>query len=185
MIKKVKDNLVWIDLEFSGLDPHKNVILEIACIITDSRLNILKEGPEIVCHHDDHILEAMDEWNTSHHHESGLLDKVKESGETHESAEEKVLKVVSEYCEKKSALLCGNSVHQDRYFINIHMPRLDDYLYYRNIDVSTIKELCKRWFPQVSEFTKKKNHRALDDIRESIAELKYYKDIIFNVKERT
>ncbi|MBN2441560.1 MAG: oligoribonuclease [Spirochaetales bacterium] len=182
MIKQGKDNLVWVDLEFSGLDPLKNVILEIACIISDSQLNILHEGPVLAIHHDNTIIDAMDDWNTAHHRDSGLLDQVRESVETHESAENLVLEVVSQYCEIRTALLCGNSIHQDRYFINIHMPRLDQYLYYRNIDVSTIKEICRRWFPEVPEFEKKKGHRALDDIRESIDELKYYKDKIFNLK---
>jgi oligoribonuclease len=175
-----KNNLVWIDLEFSGLDPHSNVILEVACIITDSQLTILHEGPEIVIHHKDDVLDAMDEWNSTHHSESGLLKKVKESTETHESAEKSVLDIVSRYCKERTALLCGNSIHQDRFFINIHMPALDEYLYYRNIDVSTVKELCLRWFPKVPEFKKKKVHRALDDIKESIDELKYYKEKIFN-----
>jgi len=166
-------------MEFTGLDPNKHVILEIACIITDSQLNIVKQGPDIPIYHNADILEKMDNWNKTHHHESGLLEKVKKSGDTHESAEQKVLQVVSACCNKNSALLCGNSIHQDRFFLFVHMPRLHSYLHYRNIDVSTIKELCKRWFPEISVFEKKKCHRAMEDIRESIEELRYYKNLIF------
>ena len=182
MIQQGNNNLVWIDMEFTGLDPHTHVILEIACIITDSQLNTLEQGPDIAIHHKADKLAGMDEWNRTHHHESGLLEKVKKSGETHESAEMKILKFVSIYCKKNSALLCGNSIYQDRYFLKAYMPRIDAYLHYRNIDVSTIKELCHRWFPGVPLFVKKKCHRALDVIQESIAELKYYKNIIFNIK---
>jgi oligoribonuclease len=182
MIQKNKNNLVWIDMEFTGLDPRIHVVLEIACIITDSYLNIQKQGPDIAIHYGADILGKMDEWNKTHHFRSGLLEKVKKSGETNESAENKMLTFISTYCERKTALMCGNSIYQDRYFLKIHMPRIDAFLHYRNIDVSTVKELCHRWFPGIPRFAKKKHHRALDDIRESIAELEYYKNTIFHIK---
>jgi oligoribonuclease len=182
MKEKTGEYLVWVDMEFSGLDPKTHVILEIACIITDGELNIIEEGPDLAIFQDSSILDTMDEWNQTHHHESGLLKKVKKSKETHESAENKIIDFIHTYCKEHTGLLCGNSIYQDRCFMREHMPRLDEYLHYRNVDVSTVKELCYRWFPELPHFFKNENHRALDDIRESIKELQYYRNNIFHLK---
>ncbi len=174
-----KNKLVWMDLEFSGLDPNREVILEIASIITDSDLNIIEEAPVFAIHQSEEILKRMDDWNQKHHTESGLVKRVRESSETHATAEEKLLEFVKQHCEKNASPLCGNSIHMDRQFLHNHMPKLNGYLHYRNIDVSTIKELTKRWYPQVSSFPKVGKHLALDDIRESIEELKYLREKVF------
>lgn len=173
--------LVWIDMEMSGLDPAKERILEIATVLTDYNLNLLAEGPELVLHQSDDLLTAMDEWNRKHHGDSGLIERVQHSSVDEAEAERRTLEFVSRYCDPKSAPLAGNSVHQDRLFLDRFMPRLESYLHYRIVDVSTIKELVKRWYPQIYREapSKKKNHRALDDIRESIDELRYYREHAF------
>ena len=168
-----KEYMIWMDLEFTGLDPLVNSILEIACVITDDDLNIVDEGLDIVIHQEESKLSNMDAWNTEHHRKSGLLEKVRESNESHHSAEEKILQLIKNYCKEGKGLLCGNSIHMDRFFIMRHMPGLDKYLHYRLIDVSTLKELCRIWRPDIPEFKKKKSHRSMDDIRESIEELKH------------
>ena len=175
----MKNNLVWVDLEFSGLDYNTEVILEIATIITDDSLKIIAEGPNLAIHHSDSVLEAMDEWNTEHHGKSGLIDRVKKSADTHQSAEEKTLDFIRKFCEKGQAPLCGNSVHMDRQFIRKYMPDIDNFLHYRIIDVSTIKELSYRWYADLEKFIKQEKHEALEDIRESIAELQYYREKVF------
>jgi oligoribonuclease len=175
----MENNLVWMDLEFSGLDPDTNVILEIATLVTDAQLNILAEGPQLAIHHPDRLLQGMDDWNKKHHKASGLLERVKTSRESHKTAQEKTLRFIAQYCKKSSAPLCGNSIHQDRKFLRKYMPGLDDYLHYRIVDVSTVKELARRWYPKLPPFKKKEKHLALDDIRESIEELKYYREKIF------
>ncbi len=172
-------NLVWIDMEFSGLDPEKEAILEIATIITDSDLNILATGPVIAVHQEESLLEAMDDWNQSHHSKSGLTNRVRQSTETHASAERATLDFVASYCAKNTSPLCGNSIHQDRRFLYKYMPELSEYLHYRNIDVSTLKELAVRWYPQIPLYKKKEEHRALQDIKESIEELRYWRQIFF------
>jgi len=175
----IGNRLIWADLEFTGLNPEKDVILEIATVITDSELNIIAEGPVIAIHHTDSILEHMDDWNRKHHGESGLIERVKASTETHESAQEKTLAFITKHCKVGESPLCGNSIHQDRWYIRKYMPRLDAYLHYRNIDVSTIKELVRRWYPQMPPYKKAETHRAKDDILESIGELRHYRRAIF------
>jgi len=177
-----KGMIVWMDLEMSGLDPDKERIIEMATIITDSDLKVIAEGPEFVIHQPDAILNGMDEWNRRHHGESGLTDRVRASTTTEEEAESATLAFLSEFCEPRTAPLAGNSIHQDRRFLERYMRRLDSHLHYRIIDVSTIKELATRWYPTAVDRMPKKrnNHRALDDIRESIEELRYYRRTIFN-----
>jgi oligoribonuclease len=173
--------LVWIDMEMSGLDPDRERILEIAAIVTDGDLDVVAEGPELVVHQPDSVLEAMDEWNTSHHGASGLVERVRASQVTEAEAEDQVLAFIAEHVGNKKAPLAGNSVHQDRRFLARYMPKIDDYLHYRLVDVSTIKELCGRWYPDAyrNRPEKKNVHRALDDIRESIDELRFYRTAIF------
>ncbi|MFB6372647.1 MAG: oligoribonuclease [Bradymonadaceae bacterium] len=172
-------NLVWIDLEMSGLDPDNDVILEIATIVTGPDLEIVAEGPSLVIHQSDEILEGMDEWNTKHHGESGLTERVRASEIDTEEAETRTLEFLREYVEPESAPLCGNSIGQDRRFLYRYMPDLSDFLHYRNIDVSSIKELVARWYDDVDPPQKETRHRALDDIRESIEELRYYRNQVF------
>jgi oligoribonuclease len=172
-------NLVWIDLEMSSLDPESGVILEIATVITSADLEILEEGPNIAINHSEVILDGMDEWNQSHHQGSGLLDRVKASPYDSPQAEAETLVFISKYCREGESPLCGNTVWQDRRFLVKHMPRLENFFHYRIIDVSTIKELVKRWYPSLPRFPKRKAHLALSDIQESIKELRYYRKHIF------
>ena len=174
-----KDNLVWIDMEMTGLDPDKDRIIEVATIITDGRLHIVEEGPNLIIHQPKRVLKAMDEWNCKHHADSGLTEAVLASKLTVRAAERKTLEFIKKHCAPKSAPLCGNSVHHDRRFIAHYMPKLHQYLHYRLVDVSTIKELVKRWFRATRFPAKNERHRALDDIRESIEELKYYRRHFF------
>lgn len=169
--------LVWMDLEMSGLDPDRDRILEIAVIVSDGALARLLEGPELAVHQPDSVLNAMDEWNTRHHGESGLVERVAASGLDEGAVEEQVLAFLREHVPEGVAPLAGNSVHQDRAFLRRWMPRLHAWLHYRNVDVSTVKELARRWAPQVLADAPAKagNHRALDDIRESIRELSHYR----------
>jgi oligoribonuclease len=174
--KKHKDNMVWMDLEMTGLDPEKEGIIEIATIITDGELNILAEGPNLVVHQSSRLLKGMDEWNQNQHEKSGLIEKVKASEISDADAEKQTLEFIQEYCLEGKAPLCGNSIHHDRRFVIKYMPILNAYLSYRNVDVTTIKVLVDRWYPKnLNKPRKKENHRALDDIRESIEELKYYR----------
>ena len=170
-------NLIWIDLEMTGLDPDRDVIIEMATIVTDSDLNTLAEGPVIAIHQPEEILAGMDEWNTRQHGQSGLTQRVRESTVSMAEAEAQPLAFLEQWVPKRSSPICGNSICQDRRFLYRHMPRLEGYFHYRNLDVSTLKELAARWAPQVRESFKKGNtHLALDDIRESIAELRHYRD---------
>ncbi len=171
--------LVWIDLEMSGLDPERCEILEIATVVTDADLGVLGEGPDLVIHQPDAVLAAMDTWCTEHHGASGLTDAVKGSSIDLATAELRTLTFLRELCEPGLSPLCGNSVYMDRIFINRHMPALGEFLHYRTVDVSTIKELVKRWYPTLSTPPKRESHRALDDIRESIAELRHYREAVF------
>jgi oligoribonuclease len=175
------DLLVWMDMEMSGLDPDKESILEIATLLTNGALEVVAEGPDLVIHQPEELLAAMDEWNTKHHGASGLIDRVRASTVTLAQAEAETLAFVQKHCNKRKAPLAGNSVHQDRRFLERYMPKLEGWLHYRNVDVSTVKELARRWYPEV--FTKrpdkKEAHRALDDIRESIEELRYYRANVF------
>jgi oligoribonuclease len=174
-----KDNLVWMDLEMTGLDPEIDTILEIATIITDGNLNIIAEGPNIVVHQPDAALDGMDEWNTTHHGASGLTAKVRASKITMAEAEQQTLDFIRLHVPERSSPLCGNSIHQDRRFLVPYMPELEAYVHYRNIDVSTIKELGRRWYPEVRPPLKEAEHLALADIRESIKELAFYRKNYF------
>ena len=170
-------NLIWIDLEMTGLAPDRDVIIEMATIVTDSDLNTLAEGPVIAIHQPEEILAGMDEWNARQHGQSGLTQRVRESTVSMAEAEAQTLAFLEQWVPKRSSPICGNSICQDRRFLYRHMPRLEGYFHYRNLDVSTLKELAARWAPQVRESFKKGNtHLALDDIRESIAELRHYRD---------
>ena len=173
--------LIWIDMEMSGLDPERDVILEIATIVTNGSLEIIAEGPDLVIHHNKELLEGMDDWNREHHRKSGLWKAVLDSTMTLADAEQRTLEFIREHCQPGKSPICGNSIWQDRRFISRYMRDIDRYLHYRMIDVSTVKELARRWHPMILEKKEKKkgNHRALDDIRESIGELKYYKDNLF------
>lgn len=174
------DTWVWIDLEMSGLEIETCEILEIATLITNADLEIVAEGPEIVIHQPDEVLEAMDEWNTKHHGASGLTKAVKESTVSLEEAEEKTLEFVRQHCKAGKAPLCGNSIWQDRRFLAKYMPKLESYLHYRIIDVSSFKEAIRHWYGgAVKAPSKRSSHRALDDIQDSIRELKVYRDRVF------
>lgn len=173
--------LVWMDLEMTGLDPDRDRIIEIAALITNGELEVVAEGPNLVVHQPDELLAAMDEWNTQHHGESGLTERVRASTVSEQQAEQAVLAFLSEHCEPRTAPLAGNSVHQDRRFLRRYMPSVDEFLHYRLVDVSTVKELGRRWYPEAYARRPPKNatHRALDDIRESIEELRYYRQAFF------
>lgn len=175
----MKDRLVWIDLEMTGLDPEKDVILEIGSIVTDDRLDMISEGPEIAINYPEEILSSMDRWSREHHTSSGLLDRVRASAYDYRHAEKETVDFISDYCKQGKSPLCGNSVWQDRRFLIRYMPSLEAYLHYRNIDVSSVKELVRRWYPALPPFKKEKAHTAMSDIRESIRELKYYHRNVF------
>lgn len=176
-------NLVWIDLEMTGLDPERDAIIEIATLITDSDLNLIAEGPELAVSQPESLLAGMDEWNQTHHAASGLLDRVRGSKVSNADAQAQTLAFISEHVEPNTAPLCGNSVYQDRRFLTKYMPDLEDYLHYRLIDVSTLKELAVRWAPDVlNGFSKQNAHTALSDIRESVAELRHYREHFINLK---
>ncbi len=175
-------NLVWMDLEMTGLDPEHDRVLEVATLVTDSDLNLLAEGPVLYVKQSDSLLAGMDDWNTTHHTESGLIDLVRKQGVTEREAELATLEFLKEHTGQRMSPLCGNSIGQDRRFLVKYMPELEDYLHYRNVDVSTVKELAMRWRPDVaSGYSKKNAHRALDDIKESIEELKHYREHFFRI----
>lgn len=171
--------LIWIDMEMTGLDPDTEHVLEIATLITDAELEILAEGPDLVVHCDDAILDGMDAWCTEHHGASGLTQASRDSTISLAEAEAQTLAFVREHCALGKSPLCGNSIGQDRRFLVRHMPTLEGFLHYRNVDVSTIKELARRWYPDLAPLAKGESHRALDDIRESIAELRHYRAHVF------
>jgi len=169
--------LIWIDLEMTGLSPDNDRIIEIATIVTDNHLTVLAEGPVLAVHQADAVLNGMDEWNTRTHGGSGLTQRVRESTLTEAEAERLTLEFMQQYVPKNKSPLCGNSICQDRRFLARYMPALEGYVHYRNLDVSSIKELVRRWRPALADgFDKKNTHRALDDIRESIEELLYYRE---------
>ena len=170
-------NLVWVDLEMTGLDPDRDVVIEIATIVTDSDLNTLAEGPVIAIKQPDTVLDSMDEWNTSHHNASGLVERVKASPYVEDKAAGETIAFLDQWGPRNSSPMCGNSICQDRRFMARHLPELEAWFHYRNLDVSTLKILMQRWRPELEAgFTKAGTHLALDDIRESIQEMRYYRD---------
>ena len=174
---KSDQNLVWIDCEMTGLDPEKERLLEIAVIVTGPHLTPRVEGPVLVIHQSDELLEKMDKWNKGTHGKSGLIDKVRASITSETDAETTILAFLKHYVSKNSSPLCGNTISQDRRFLVKFMPKLEAYLHYRNVDVSTFKELAKRWRPEVySAFKKRQSHTALADVHESIDELEHYRE---------
>ncbi|BAJ00450.1 oligoribonuclease [Shewanella violacea] len=176
------NNLIWVDLEMTGLDPETDRVIEIATIVTDKELNILAEGPVIAIHQTDEQLATMDDWNQKHHGESGLVERVRSSQYNEDDAIAMTIKFISQYVPQGVSPMCGNSIGQDRRFMNKYMGKLEDYFHYRNIDVSTIKELTRRWKPELMDgFTKQGTHKALVDIQESIAELQYYRAKVFKI----
>lgn len=169
--------LIWIDMEMSGLNPDTDRVLEVAIVITDQELNIVAEAPVLVVHQSDEVLAAMDDWNTSTHTKSGLVERVKASVLTEREVDEQMVAFLAEYVPPRISPLCGNSVHQDRRFMVRHLPQLEAYFLYRNLDVSTLKELARRWKPEImAGLTKHGKHEALADIHESIDELRYYRE---------
>lgn len=175
-----ESNLIWIDLEMTGLDPDNDVIIEIATVVTNANLEILAEGPVYAIHQSDGVLEGMDEWNTRQHGNSGLTQRVRESTITLARAEVDTIEFLQQWVPKGKSPMCGNSICQDRRFLARGMPTLERYFHYRNLDVSTIKELARRWRPEVAEGVKKSGaHLALDDIKDSIAELEHYRKTFF------
>ena len=174
--------LIWIDMEMSGLDPDADRVLEVALVITDSQLNAVAEAPVLVVHQPDSVLDVMDNWNKSTHKKSGLIDRVKASVLSEAEVEEQMVAFLAQHVPKGVSPICGNSVHQDRRFLVKYLPKLDDYFHYRLIDVSTLKELARRWKPEVlAGMVKHGKHEALADIHESIAELRYYREQIMKI----
>jgi oligoribonuclease len=174
------NNLIWIDLEMTGLDTDQDVIIEIATIVTDAELNILAEGPVMAIHQSDERLAAMDEWNTKQHGQSGLVERVRQSTIQEAEAERLTIAFLEQHVPAKTSPMCGNSICQDRRFMARCMPELEAFFHYRNLDVSTLKELARRWSPAVADgFSKNASHLAMDDIRDSIAELKHYREHLF------
>jgi oligoribonuclease len=171
-------NLIWIDLEMTGLDPQKERIIEIATVVTDSELNVLAEGPSIAINQSNQLIQAMDQWNTNQHGKSGLTERVLNSTVTEAQAESATLEFLKQWVPEGMSPMCGNSIGQDRRFLVRYMPKLANYFHYRNLDVSTLKELVRRWKPELMNgFNKKGSHLAMDDIHDSIAELAYYRKV--------
>jgi oligoribonuclease len=174
------DNLIWIDLEMTGLDPDNDLIIEIATVVTDKHLNILAEGPVMAVHQSDAALAAMDDWNQQHHGQSGLIQRVKDSKIDAAEAEARTIAFLQPWVPARTSPICGNSICQDRRFLYRYMPKLEAFFHYRNLDVSTVKELAARWAPQLKDgFNKQASHKAMDDIIESIEELRYYRETFF------
>lgn len=175
-----ENHLIWLDMEMTGLDPEKERIIEVAVVVTDAQLEVVAEGPVLVIHQSDELLDGMDAWNKGTHGRSGLIDKVKASTITEAQAEDQLLAFLSQYVPPGKSPLCGNTISQDRRFMFAYMPRFEAFFHYRNLDVSTLKELCRRWKPEIYKgFQKKSKHEALADIYESIDELKYYREHLF------
>src|SRR6266850_4291170 len=171
------NNLIWIDMEMSGLSPDNDRVLELAIVITDSQLNVVAEGPVKVIHQPDDVFDRMDSWNKSTHKKSGLIDRVKAAIQNEADVEAELIAFLVQHLPENTSPMCGNSICQDRRFLARHMPKLEAFFHYRNLDVSTLKELALRWAPQVAAgFRKTSSHLALDDVRESILELQYYRE---------
>lgn len=178
--KLSSSNLIWIDLEMTGLDPDKDKILEIATIVTNKHLEVIAEGPVFAIHQSLSVLNKMDEWNTNQHTKTGLIERITASKIKEREAEEATLEFISKYVPAKKSPICGNSICQDRRFLYKNMPKLEQYFHYRNLDVSTLKILAKQWYPEIAKgFNKTSKHQALSDIYDSIAELRYYRDSLF------
>ena len=176
MTVQVSDRLIWIDLEMTGLNPNHDRIIEIATIVTDNALQVVAEGPVFAIHQPDEVLAAMDDWNTRHHAASGLTERVRVSQCAEEDAERETLAFLNAHLAAGTSPMCGNSICQDRRFLARWMPSLEAYFHYRNLDVSTLKELCRRWSPAIAgQVVKRRGHRALDDVLESIEELRFYR----------
>jgi len=177
-----ENNLIWIDLEMTGLDPQNDLIIEIATVVTDVELNELAEGPVLAIHQPDAVLAGMDEWNTRQHGKSGLTERVRNSRIDTAAAERETLRFLEDWVPKGASPICGNSICQDRRFMARLMPELEGFFHYRNLDVSALKELARRWAPEVYKgFNKDSSHLALDDIRDSIAELRYYREQLLKI----
>ncbi len=177
-----ESNLIWVDLEMTGLEPKTDKILEIASIVTDSDLNVLAEGPTIAIHQSDDVLDNMDPWCVTQHGQSGLTERCRQSTFTEQDAIEQTIAFLENWVPKGASPMCGNSIGQDRRFMNAYMRELEDYFHYRNLDVSTVKELARRWKPEtLNKVNKKGSHLALDDIRDSIMELKVYRENFFKL----
>jgi len=180
MNKPSSSNCIWLDLEMTGLEPKHDRILEIAIVITDKHLNVLTEGPVFAIHQRPAILKLMDEWNISHHTASGLIDRVKKSRVTEAIAEKEILSFLGHYIPPQKSPMCGSSIYQDRRFLYRYMPKLEKYFHYRNLDVSSVKILARKWYPVIAKgYKKESKHQALSDIYDSIEELKYYREHLF------
>ncbi len=176
-----ENNLIWIDLEMTGLDTDNDFIIEIATVVSDSQLNILAEGPIMAIFQPDEILNQMDEWNTRQHNQSGLVERIRNSPYSVAEAERSTLEFLKKFVPEGLSPMCGNSICQDRRFMHRLMPKLEAYFHYRNLDVSTIKEIVKRWAPKKESYLKQGSHLAMDDIRDSINELKFYREHVFKI----